>query len=64
QKPSLGLATLLEVAGLAEKRKIDAEDVGFTLGPRPRMRMMRPGPMRAGPMPPVEASIARSALRG
>jgi single-stranded-DNA-specific exonuclease len=34
QKPSLGLATLLEVAGLAEKRKIDAEDVGFTLGPR------------------------------
>ena len=34
QKPSLGLATLLEVAGLAEKRKIEAEDVGFTLGPR------------------------------
>jgi len=34
QKPSLGLATLLKVAGLAEKRQIDAEDVGFTLGPR------------------------------
>jgi single-stranded-DNA-specific exonuclease len=34
EKPSLGLATLLHVAGLAEKRKIDAEDVGFTLGPR------------------------------
>ncbi len=34
EKPSLGLATLLQVAGLAEKRKIDAEDVGFTLGPR------------------------------
>jgi single-stranded-DNA-specific exonuclease len=34
QKPSLGLATLLKVAGLAEKRRIDAEDVGFTLGPR------------------------------
>jgi single-stranded-DNA-specific exonuclease len=34
EKPSLGLATLLHVAGLAEKRQIDAEDVGFTLGPR------------------------------
>src|SRR5271166_4643277 len=34
-------------------------------GPRPRMRrMMRSGPMRAGPMPPVEASIAWSGLRG
>jgi single-stranded-DNA-specific exonuclease len=33
-KPSLGLATLLEVAGLEEKRRLDAEDVGFALGPR------------------------------
>ena len=34
QQPSLGLATLLQVAGLAGKRRLEAEDVGFTLGPR------------------------------
>ncbi len=34
QRPSLGLAALMEIAGLDHKPQLDAEDVAFTLGPR------------------------------
>jgi single-stranded-DNA-specific exonuclease len=32
--PSLGLASLMKAAGLADKRPLSAEDIAFTLGPR------------------------------
>jgi single-stranded-DNA-specific exonuclease len=34
QKPTLGLAALLRLTGLAGKKMLASEDVGFTLGPR------------------------------
>jgi single-stranded-DNA-specific exonuclease len=34
QRPSLGLATLMQAAGIAEKPSLSSEDIGFTLAPR------------------------------
>jgi single-stranded-DNA-specific exonuclease len=34
QRPTLGMSALLQVTGLADKKELDAEDVGFTLAPR------------------------------
>ncbi|MBX7169228.1 MAG: single-stranded-DNA-specific exonuclease RecJ [Pirellulales bacterium] len=34
ERPSPGLAALLQVAGLADKQRLDSEDIGFALGPR------------------------------
>jgi len=34
QRPATGLAALLRVTGLAEKSRLDADDVGFMLAPR------------------------------
>jgi len=34
ERPFVGLAALLEVAGLREKKQIASEDIGFGLGPR------------------------------
>ena len=34
ERPTLGLATMMRVCGLADKRSFDSEDIGFTLGPR------------------------------
>ncbi len=34
QQPSVGLAALLKVAGLADKPQLECEDIGFSLAPR------------------------------
>ncbi len=34
ERPTLGLATMMRVCGLADKRSFDSEDIGFTIGPR------------------------------
>lgn len=34
ERPTLGLATLLSVTGLDQKRQFDSEDIGFTIAPR------------------------------
>jgi single-stranded-DNA-specific exonuclease len=34
ERPTLGLATLIEIAGLSDKPHLDAEDVAFALAPR------------------------------
>lgn len=34
ERPSLGLATMMRVCGIADKRSFDSEDIGFMLGPR------------------------------
>ena len=34
ERPTLGIATLLRLTGLHDKKRLDAEDIGFTLAPR------------------------------
>lgn len=34
QRPTLGLATMMRVCGIADKQSFDSEDIGFMLGPR------------------------------
>jgi single-stranded-DNA-specific exonuclease len=34
ERPTLGLSALLQITGLADKKRLDAEDLGFTLAPR------------------------------
>ena len=34
QRPPTGLATLMKITGLSNKREFDAQDIGFNIGPR------------------------------
>ncbi len=34
ERPTLGLATMMRVCGIADKQSFDSEDIGFMLGPR------------------------------